>query len=62
MSKNTPNPASFFNPDTQVANLALIGCPGAEELTGLIDKHLVAWAKEVGMDKDTFIIGCLCSF
>ena len=60
MSKNTPNPASFFNPDTQVANLALIGCPGAEELTGLIDKHLVAWAKEVGMDKDTFIIGCDC--
>ena len=60
MSKNTPNPASFFNPDTQVANLALIGCPGAEELTGLIDKHLVAWAKEVGMDKDTFVIGCDC--
>ena len=60
MSKNSPNPASFFNPDTQVANLALIGCPGAEELTNLIDKHLVAWAKEVGMDKDTFVIGCDC--
>ncbi len=30
----------------QVADLRLIACPGAEELTNLIDKHLVRWASE----------------
>ena len=60
MSNNTVMPSAFFNPDTQVANLALIACPGAEELTQLIDGHLKAWAKEVGIEKDTFIIECAC--
>jgi len=32
----------------QVADLRLIACPGAEELTNLIDKHLVRWASEAG--------------
>ena len=57
---NNNTPASFFNPEYQVAHLALIACPGAEELTQLVDQHLVAWAKEVGMEKDTFIIPCDC--
>jgi len=57
---NNNTPASFFNPEYQVAHLALIACPGAEELTQLVDQHLVAWAKEVGMDKETFIIPCDC--
>ena len=57
---NYNTPASFFNPEYQVAHLALIACPGAEELTQLVDKHLVTWAKEVGMDKETFIIPCDC--
>ena len=60
MSKNSPTPSSFFNPDTQIAHLALIACPGAEELTQLIDKHLLAWAREVGMERDTFIIPSEC--
>ena len=60
MSTKFVTPSEFFNPATQVANLRLIACPGAEELTRLIDNHLKAWAKEVGIDKDTFIIECAC--
>ena len=59
MSNNSA-PADFFNPEYEVAHLGLIACPGAEELTNLIDKHLVSWAKEVGMEKETFIIPCDC--
>ena len=60
MSKNSVTPAQFFSTDRQVASLALIACPGAEEFTSLIDKHLVAWVKEVGIDKDTFIVPSDC--
>ena len=38
------SPKSFFE-QPSVADMRLISCPGAEELTGLIDKHLVRWAK-----------------
>jgi len=60
MSKNVVTPEEFFNPARQEASLALIACPGAEELAGLIDRHLVNWGKEVGMEKDTFLVGCDC--
>ena len=60
MSKNVVTPAEFFNPDRQEAPLALIACPGSEELANLIDQHLVNWGKEVGMQKDTFLVGCDC--
>ena len=60
MSKNLVTPAEFFNPDRQEASLALIACPGAEEFTKLVDRHLVNWGKEVGIQKDTFIVGCDC--
>ena len=60
MSTNTVKASDFFNPKTQVAHPALIACPGAEELTKLIDNHLVAWAKEVGLEHDTFIVDCAC--
>ena len=59
MSNNNA-PADFFNPEYEVAHLGLIACPGAEELTNLIDNHLTSWAKEVGMEKETFIIPCDC--
>ena len=55
MSNKTVTPADFFNPETQVAHLALIACPGAEALAEKIDKHLVKWAQEVGIDKNTFL-------
>ena len=60
MSNNFVTPSEFFNPETQVAHLALIACPGAEELTRQIDEHLKYWAREVGIEKDTFIIDCAC--
>ena len=60
MSKKAISPASFFGSDRQEAYLALIACPGAEELTKLVDQHLVSWSKEAGIDKDTFIIPCDC--
>ena len=60
MSNNTVTPSDFFSPDTQVANIALIACPGAETLTQQIDQHLKTWAKEVGIEKETFIIDCAC--
>ena len=60
MSNNMVTPSDFFSPDTQVANIALIACPGAETLTQQIDQHLKTWAKEVGIEKDTFIIDCAC--
>ena len=60
MSNNMVTPSDFFSPDTQVAHLALIACPGAEVLTRQIDGHLKAWAREVGIEKETFIIECDC--
>ncbi|MBE6975517.1 MAG: ribose-phosphate pyrophosphokinase, partial [Ruminococcaceae bacterium] len=60
MSNNQVTPSEFFSPDTQVAHLGLIACPGAEALTHLIDEHLKTWAKEVGIEKETFIIDCAC--
>ena len=39
------SPKSFFE-QPSVADMRLIACPGAEELTGLIDKHLTRWARE----------------
>ena len=60
MSNNTVMPSDFFNPETQVAEVALIACPGAEELTRLIDGHLKSWAKDAGIEKETFIIDCAC--
>ena len=60
MSKNSVTPAHFFRPERQEAYLALIACPGAEELTQLVDQHLVNWGKEVGINKDSFIVPCDC--
>ena len=60
MSKNRVTPAEFFNPARQEASLVLIACPGAEELTNLIDQHLINWGKEVGIQKETFIVPCDC--
>ena len=60
MPKNELKPSNFFNPDTQLAELCLIACPGAEALAEKIDKHLIKWAKEVGMEKETFLIEGVC--
>ena len=56
---NEINPMAFFQ-EPSVADLRLLACPGAEELTELIDQHLVEWAKSAGVEKDSFIIPCEC--
>ena len=56
---NEINPMAFFQ-EPSVADLRLLACPGAEELTDLIDRHLVEWAKSAGVEKDSFIIPCEC--
>ena len=50
----------FFNFENRVAELGLIAAPGAEELTKKIDHHLVQWAKEAGVEMETFIIESEC--
>ena len=60
MSENSMGPRDFFRGDRQVADLGLIACPGAEELTELINGHLVRWAREVGLENDNFIIESEC--
>lgn len=45
---NEINPMAFFQ-EPSVADLRLLACPGAEELTKLIDQHLVEWAKSAGV-------------
>ena len=50
----------FFALEKPSPDVALIACPGAEELTKLIDQHLREWAAEVGMKKESFIVDCAC--
>ena len=50
----------FFNFENRVAELGLIAAPGAEELKKKIDHHLVQWAKEAGVEMETFIIESEC--
>ncbi len=60
MAEQNLGPRDFFAKEDAVADLALIACPGAEELCNLVDGHLVRWAREVGMERDTFIIPSDC--
>ena len=60
MPKNTLSPADFFNSERQEAELSLIACPGAEVLTQQIDAHLVNWAREAGIQVDSFIAPSDC--
>lgn len=41
---NEITPKAFFQ-QPSVAELRLLACPGAEELTNLIDRHLVRWGR-----------------
>ena len=60
MAEQSMGPRDFFRKEAAIADLALLACPGAEELCNLVDGHLVRWAREVGMDVDTFIIPSDC--
>ncbi len=50
----------IFAQENSVADLRLLSCPGAEELTALIDRHLMNWAREAGQQPQSFIIPCEC--
>ena len=60
MAEQSMGPRDFFRKEAAIADLALLACPGAEELCNLVDGHLVRWAREVGMKVDTFIIPSDC--
>ena len=60
MAEQSMGPRDFFRKEAAIADLALLACPGAEELCNLVDGHLVRWAREVGMNVDTFIIPSDC--
>ena len=51
----------IFAQGGSVADLRLLCCPGAEEFTNLIDRHLMRWASESGIEEPkSFIIPCEC--
>ena len=50
----------IFAQGGSVADLRLLCCPGAEELTTLIDRHLMRWAAQSGKEQGSFIIPCEC--
>lgn len=50
----------FFKASERVADLGIIACTGAEELTKKIDQHLVRWAREAEIQDETFIIDSEC--
>ena len=51
---------SSFDPNNRVAPLGIVPLAGARELANKIDKHLVKWANEVGIDCKSFIIENKC--
>ena len=60
MSTQFLSPSDFFSLEKQEATLSMIACPGAEELAQQIDRHLVRWAKEAGIQQETFLVPCDC--
>ena len=53
-------PQSLFSLENRVAPLGIIALEGAEELGEKIDAHLVRWARNAGMDVDSFRLRCSC--
>ncbi len=53
-------PQSLFSLENRVAPLGIIALEGAEELGEKIDAHLVRWARDAGMDVDSFRLRCSC--
>jgi ribose-phosphate pyrophosphokinase len=54
------NSNSFFSLENRVAPLGLLVMDGAQEWGRKIDSYLVEWARESGMDVDTFMIENEC--
>ena len=49
-----------FSPENRVAPLGIVSLEGATELSNKIEAHLLRWAKEAGMEVDTFQIKASC--
>lgn len=52
--------SQLFFRQNGTAPLGIIATEGAKELAGRIDAYLVKWAKEAGIEKNTFIIESEC--
>lgn len=50
----------IFSTDDHVAPLGLLLTEGVKEFGSLVDKHLVRWANDGGVEKDTFVIESHC--
>lgn len=50
----------FFKHEERVAELGVIAAPGAYELADKINAHLVRWARETGIDRETYIVESEC--
>lgn len=50
----------FFSPENRVAPLGIVSLEGANELSDKIEAHLLRWAREAGMDVDSFRIQSSC--
>ncbi len=50
----------FFSPENRVAPLGIVSLEGASELSDKIEAHLLRWAREAGMDVDSFRIQASC--
>lgn len=53
-------PISSFDPQNRIAPLGIVPLSGARELSDKIEKHLIAWATEAGIDCKTFTIENSC--
>ncbi len=50
----------FFSPENRVAPLGIVSLEGANELSDKIEAHLLRWAREAGMNVDSFRIQASC--
>ncbi len=60
MGTETSASANLFDPAKSTAPLGLIIMDGAREYGAKIDAYLVKWARNAGLDVDTFQIECEC--
>lgn len=60
MTKKPENNKLIFDPQSRVAPLGIIAMEGATELGQRINNHLISWAKEGGVEIDTFLIDAEC--
>ena len=51
---------TIFSTDDHVAPLGLLLTEGSKEFGYLVDKHLVRWANEGGLNKETFVVESQC--